>query len=95
MRCGAASMIRRTTFCESPARGGSTTSDVRPPGALDELAHGQAHVAGEEVRVVDLVAPGVGDRVGDRLLDDLQAPHLAGARAPASSAIVPMPQNRS
>ena len=72
-------MIRRTTFWERPARGGSTTKTSGRPGALDELAHREAHVAGEEARVVDPVARGVGDRVGDGLLDDLQAPHLAGA----------------
>ena len=41
-------MIRRTTFCDRPARGGSMTSDVGLAGALDELAHREAHVAGEE-----------------------------------------------
>src|SRR4051794_5720397 len=53
---------------------------VRAPGALHELAHGKANVAGEELHVGQLVGAGVGDRVGHRLLDDLQPPHLARAR---------------
>ena len=56
MRCGAASMMRRTTFCERPARGGSTTSDVGPAGALDELAHARARTSpAKKLRVGDLV----------------------------------------
>ena len=49
-------MIRRTTFCERPARGGSTTTTSGRPAPLDEFAHRESHVAGEEVRVVDAVA---------------------------------------
>ena len=56
MRFGAASMIRRTTFCESPARGGSTTSTSGRPACCDELAQRQPHIAGKEAGVVDLVA---------------------------------------
>ena len=85
MRRGAASMMRRTTFCDRPARGGSMMQTSGRLASLDELAQREAHVAGEEARVVDLVALGVGDRVGDRLLDDLQAPHLAGAGGEAQA----------
>ncbi len=73
-------MIRRTTFCDRPARGGSTIRTSGRPALLDELAQRQADVAGEEVGVVDLVGAGVGDRVGDRLLDDLEAPDLGDPR---------------
>jgi len=41
MRLGAASITRRTIFCESPERGGSTTG--RPAGQPDhELTEGRA-----------------------------------------------------
>ena len=80
MRVGAASMMRRTTFWLRPARGGSTTRTSGRPASSTRSRSARADVAGEEARVADLVAPGVGDGVGDRLLDDLQAPDLAGAR---------------
>ena len=48
MRLGEASMIRWTTFFDSPARGGSTTSTSGPPGALEQLGQREARVAGEE-----------------------------------------------
>ena len=35
MRCGAASMMRRTTFCDRPARGGSMTATSLPELATD------------------------------------------------------------
>ena len=50
------------------------------PASLHELRQRQARVAGEEADVADLVAPRRGDRVGDRRLDDLDPPDLAGAR---------------
>ena len=53
---------------------------IRATGALDELAQRQAYIAREEAGVVDLVEPGVRDRVGDRLLDQLEPPDLTGAR---------------
>ena len=72
-------MMRRTTFSDRPARGGSmtATSGAR---LLDELAHRDADVAGVEGRVVDLVEARVLDRVGDRVLDELDADHLPRAR---------------
>ena len=73
-------MIRRTTFCERPARGGSMTSTSGLPAVRDELAERQADVAREEANVVDLVALRVGDRVGDRLFDQFEAPDLGDAR---------------
>src|SRR3954470_15792370 len=88
MRLGAASTMRRTILALRPARGGGTTTTpgrfanphLGAAGGLDELAHREPHVAGEEARVADLVLARVADRVGDRGLDDLEAPDLAGAR---------------
>ena len=77
MRGASISMMRRTIFCDRPARGGSTTMTSGLPGLLDQRARGRAHVAGEELRVVDAVQLRVLDRVGDRALDDLDAPDLA------------------
>ena len=65
--------------------------DVGLAGLLDELAHREPDVAGEEARVRDLVAARVVDRVGDRGLDDLDADDLARAAA-SERPIVPMPQ---
>ena len=73
-------MIRRTTFCESPARGGIDDHHVGAFRLLDQLAQREPDVAGEEPGVVDLVEPSVGDRVGDRVLDDLEPPHLRRPR---------------
>ncbi len=80
MRVGAASMIAAHDLLGEARARRVDDEDVGAAGLLDEVAQRRAHVAREEARVADLVAPGVGDRVGDRLLDDLQAPHLAGAR---------------
>src|SRR4051794_9376125 len=49
------------------------------PSLFHERAHRRAHVAREETRVVDAVQARVLDRVGDRGLDHLDAPHLARA----------------
>ena len=51
MRLGEASMMRCTTFFESPARGGSTTSTSGRPARSTQLGQRQARVAGEEVGV--------------------------------------------
>ena len=73
-------MIRRTTFCDSPARGGSTIRTSGRPARSTSSRMRQPHVAGEEVGVVDLVGARVGDRVGDRLGDQLEPPHLGHPR---------------
>ena len=80
MRVGAASMIAAHDLLAEARARRVDDQDVGAAGLLDEVAQRRADVAREEARVADLVAPGVGDRVRDRLLDDLQAPHLAGAR---------------
>ena len=61
MRLGAASMTRRTTFCERPERGGSTTRTSGWPACSTSSRSASADVAGEELRVVDVVRLGVGD----------------------------------
>ena len=79
-RRGCVSSSRRTTFWESPARGGSTTTTSGRGRALGQRPQRVAHVAREEVDVVDLVQARVLDRVGDRLVHDVERPHLAGAQ---------------
>src|SRR3954471_17476987 len=63
-----------------PGARGIDDAHVRAPGALDEVAHGEADVAGVEARVGHLVAPRVVDRVGDGRLHDLHPDHLARPR---------------
>ena len=79
MRFGAASTIRRTTFCDRPARGGSTTTTSGLP-ACSTSSRRRAARRRRRRRVGDLVEPRVGDRVRDRVLDDLEAEDLARPR---------------
>ncbi|CAA9489157.1 MAG: hypothetical protein AVDCRST_MAG13-1638 [uncultured Solirubrobacteraceae bacterium] len=63
-----------------PRARGVDHEHVRAARLLDQVAKGQPHVPREEVGVQDVVAAGVGDRVGDRGLHELQPPDLARAR---------------
>ena len=73
-----ASMMRRTTFCERPARGGSTTTTSGLPDCSSSSRITSRTSPAKKLRVVHAVQLGVLDRVGHRLLDQLDAPDLAG-----------------
>ena len=78
MRCGSTSRIAAHDLLREAGARRIDDHDVGLAGLLGERAHGGAHVAGEEARVVDAVQPRVRDRVRDGLLDHLDAPHLTG-----------------
>ena len=85
-------MIRRTTFCDRPARGGSMTATSGLPARSTSSRIARRMSPAKKRALVISLSAGVLDRVGDRGLDDLHADHLARARRRARAPIVPMPQ---
>ena len=77
-RCAAASAsrMRRTIFCESPARGGSTTTTSGRPALSSSGRIAVRTSPAKNCGVVHPVQAGVLDRVGHRLLHQLHAPDL-------------------
>ena len=73
-------MMRRIDFLRETGARRVDDQHVGAARALEQLGQRQAHVAGEEAGVTDLVALRGGDRVGDRLLHQLDAPQLARPR---------------
>ena len=72
-------MIRRTTFCDRPARGGSTTSTSGRPARSTSSRSARRTSPAKKWALSISFSARVGDRVGDRLLDELEPPHLGGA----------------
>ena len=84
-------MIRRTTFCDSPARGGSITQTSGLPGLLDEVAHREPDVAGEERAFVISLRRAL-SIASATARSTISTPTTSRARAASERPIVPMPQ---
>ena len=80
MRRGEASMMRWTTFLESPARGGSTTITSGRPARSSSSGSARRVSPAKKWTLVISLRRAPRDRVGDGLLDELDPPQLAGAR---------------
>ena len=72
--------MRWTTFLESPARGGSTTSTSGRPARASSSGSARRVSPAKKWALVTSLRRARGDRVGDRLLDQLDPPQLARAR---------------
>ena len=77
---GCVSSSRRTTFCDSPARGGSTTT-TSGRGARSASGRSASRTSPAKKWTFSIsFSARVLDRVRDRLVHDVHAPHLAGAQ---------------